>query len=61
MKLLVVIAEIVKDFNEVEINEDNVTLSWLVRRIRRLINTEIAKAPSSTIVVSKNVICFTIH
>jgi hypothetical protein len=52
MKLLVIIAEIVKDIEDVKDSEDNVTLLWLVRRIRKLINNEIAQAPSSIIVVS---------
>ncbi|KAL1130995.1 hypothetical protein AAG570_012235 [Ranatra chinensis] len=49
MKLLVCLADILKDVKDVE-NDDGLSLPWMVRRIRKQINIEITQAPTSTIV-----------
>lgn len=50
MKNLVFIAEVLKDVKEVpgEQEKQQVSLLWLIRRFRKLINTEVAQAPIHT-------------
>lgn len=54
MKNLVFIAEVLKDVKEIpgEEQKQQLSLLWLIRRFRKLINTEIAQAPGHTQVVS---------
>ena len=55
VKNLVILADVFKDvkpLNEAD-RTDGICLMWLVRRMRKAVNMEIVKAPTSTLVVSQ--------